>query len=146
MKTLFILMISIYISVALGNDLSPFMLESESIIELNRRIGKQRNAVASIRRIDQRRHREGRYKDWFKERPHAHYQKIMQHPAPIVKTDPAPEEIMPFYAIKPQERRLSRKDWKDRRTRDRSRFYTHDRHMSTNGKTLYQILTGRYNH
>ena len=144
MKIFILVFAFLYQPSLMAEDLKPFMLDSESIVELNRRVGKQRNAIATIRRIDQRRHRHGRYRSWFRIRPHARYQKVMKGEVPAVQTVPAPEEVIPFYAMNPDERKRSRVDWKDRRARDRARFVTHDRHLLITGKTIYETATDRY--
>ena len=129
-----------------GNDtkLVPFLIKSKMLFDYNKQVVAQRNLIRDRRQEDQRRKFKGKFISWFKDRPHASYQRIMIEDAPVVvTTKELPDELV-FYDLFPGLRKVSRVDYAQKREDDRMRFIDLDRHQIIDAETVFEETTGRY--
>lgn len=125
-------------------NLIPFLVDSVNPLEYNQKVISQRNHIRGRRVADQKRRINGKFVLWFKDRPHAYYQRILQDDAPVVATKiELPSELI-FYDLFPELRKVARSDYETRRYNDRMRFIDYDRHQTILGETIYEETTGRY--
>ena len=126
------------------NQLTPFLIQSENILEYNKKVIAQRERIRDRRMVDQRRKFKGKFSSWIKDRPHAYYQRVLMDDAPIVLTpSELPDEVV-FYDLFPELRKSARVDYEQRRYNDRMRFIDYDRHQTILGETVFEEMTGRY--
>tara|TARA_B100000886_G_C20379042_1_gene473119 strand:+ start:542 stop:1003 length:462 start_codon:yes stop_codon:yes gene_type:complete len=149
-KNVFIFLIGVFISLqwhsllAADSGLVPFLLDSTNPLDYNQKVLAQRNLIRGRRVADQQRKFKGKFVNWFSERPHAYYQRVLMEDAPIVATQvELPSELV-FYDLFPELRKVARIDHENRRYNDRMRFIDYDRHQTIFGETIFEETTGRY--
>ena len=127
-----------------SSGLTPFLIDSENPLDYNQKVISQRNKIRGRRLADQQRKIKGRFVSWFKQRPHAYYQRVLVEDAPIVTTKTELPDELVFYDLFPELRKVARDDYEVRRYNDRMRFIEYDRHQTVSGETVYEETTGRY--